>query len=273
MKTDVLYKSSANRIKTMFVSDMKMKFAMLLSKIRKFFLSDTNMDLKVILLKYKLKRLEGQSHVADTKKIELEKLLSDFQYRHNMELGELLLEILKLRIQLFQADQSKQEDAKNDEEQFREQVLADRKRQKHAITKDEQKELKKKFRKATVLCHPDKVDEKYSAEASEIFISLKDAYDANNLKKVADILFNLEKGNYFKPKSETVSEAKLLIAQIIKLRVQIKSMEKDVVQIKKSFDYKKIIAIADWDEYFKNMKTKLEAELKEMKMQLLFEER
>lgn len=227
-----------------------------------------NIDLKIIFLRYRLKKLEKQFHGADTRKIELEKLLSDFQYRHTMELGDLLLELLKVRTQVFRLDESEYEKAKMDEQQFRERVLADQKRQKQQITKDEQKELKKKFRKASVLCHPDKVDEKYSAEAKEIFITLKKAYDSNNRKKVADILFNLEKGNYFKPKSQTVSEKKLLIAQIIKLRDQIKSAEKDIVLIRKSFEYKKIIAIADWDEYFRNLKTKLEAELEEMKAQL-----
>jgi hypothetical protein len=165
-----------------------------------------------------------------------------------MELGDLLLELLKVRTQVFRLDESEYEKAKMDEQQFRERVLADQKRQKQQITKDEQKELKKKFRKASVLCHPDKVDEKYSAEAKEIFITLKKAYDSNNRKKVADILFNLEKGNYFKPKSQTVSEKKLLIAQIIKLRAQIKSAEKDIVLIRKSFEYKKIIALGGMNE-------------------------
>jgi len=228
-------------------------------------------DIKVIGLKYKLKRLEKRFHIADNKKMELEKLLSDFHYRHSIELGDLLLEILKVRTLLYPLDGSAYEDAKKEEERFREQLLADRAQQKHQITKDEKAELKKKFRKATILCHPDKVDEKYSVEAKDVFISLKNAYDSNDLKKVTDILLNLEKGNYFKPKSQTVSEKKKLMAEIVKLSIQIKSTENEIVLIKKSFEYKMIIAIANWDEYFRNKKAKLETELAEMKKQLLFE--
>lgn len=224
--------------------------------------------LQIIVLKFRLKRLEKRFHRVDNEKIEMEKLLSDFQYRHTMELGDLLLEILKVRTLLFQSDKSKQEDAKKYEEQFRQQLLADKKQQKLQLNKEEQKELKKKFRKATTLCHPDKVDEKYSEEAKEVFIKLKSAYDSNNLKKVAAILFNLEKGNYFKPKSQTISEKELLMTEIKKLRNRIKSIGKDIVLIKKSYEYKKIIGIVDWDEYFRSMKKKLEAELEEMKTQL-----
>ena len=273
MKTDVIYEDSGNYFKTRLGSAMNVKFSILFIRIEKFFSGKEGLDWKAIVLKFKLKRLEKSIRIADNKKIELDKLLSEFHYRHSVELGDLLLEILKVRTLLFPLGDSGYEDAKKEEERFREQLLADRAQQKHQITKDEKVELKKKFRKATVLCHPDKVDEKYSVEAKEIFISLKSAYDSNDLKKVSSILFNLEKGNYFKPKSQTVSEKEKLISEIAKLRIRIKSTEKDIELIKKSFEYKMIIAIANWDEYFRNMKTKLETELAEMKAQLVFEKR
>ncbi len=268
MKIDATYQNTAGYNKTKFGPVMKMKFAEFLLRIQKSFFPRRGIDLETMVLKHRLKKLEKQLHAVDSKKIELEKLLSDFHHRHTMELGDLLLEILKLRTLLFPLDDSRYEEAKRYEERFREQLLADRKQQKQQITKDEKAELKKKFRKATVLCHPDKVDKKFSAEANEIFILLKEAYDSNNLKKVTDILFNLEKGNYFKPKSETVSERELLIAEIKKLMGRVKSIENDIARIKKSFEYKRIIAIDDWDEYFRAMKAKLEAELAEMKVQL-----
>lgn len=45
-------------------------------------------------------------------------------------------------------------------------------------------------------------------------------------------------------------------------------MEKDIIQIKKSYEYKKIEAINNWDLYFKEMKIKLMTELEEMTRQL-----
>ncbi|HAT77354.1 MAG TPA: molecular chaperone DnaJ, partial [Flavobacterium sp.] len=44
-----------------------------------------------------IKILESQINAFDNEKTELEKVLSDFQHRHTLELGEIILEILKLR--------------------------------------------------------------------------------------------------------------------------------------------------------------------------------
>ncbi|WPC10980.1 hypothetical protein LEQ04_09980 [Riemerella anatipestifer] len=48
--------------------------------------------------------------------------------------------------------------------------------------------MKKEFRKATVLCHADKVADEFKDAAQRIFIDLKEAYDTNDLKKVSEIL-------------------------------------------------------------------------------------
>lgn len=228
----------------------------------------SNLSREIIVLKLKLKTLENRLISVNNEKIELEKLLADFQCRHSKELGDILLDILRIRMLIFQFDKSKFDEAEKDERQFREQVQADRKQQKHRLTDDEKKELKKKFRKASIFCHPDKVNDKFKESAQEIFIRLKKAYDSNDLKKVAEILSNLEKGSYFESKSNIVSKKEQLKAEITNLRNRIKSQKTKILWIKKGKDYKTVIAINDWDAYFRNMKAKLERELKEMKKQI-----
>jgi len=130
------------------------------------------------------------------------------------------------------------------------------------------KELKKKFRKATFLCHPDKVSDEFKDVAQKIFIELKAAYDANDLKRVTEILDDLEKGNYFKTRSETVNEKYKLKAAIAKLKEQIKTLETEIVVIKESETFKTIISIDDWDEYFKLTKERLKKELKSLQLEI-----
>ncbi len=247
-------------------------FSATIAKIQKLVLPKrgalSNTGPEITGLKQELKILEDQLHTTDNEKIELEKLLSDFQYRHSSELGAILLEILRLRMILYRVDQTKYEDAKRDEEKYREQVHLDRKKLKLQLNDEEKKELKKKFRKATLLCHPDKVSEKLKNAAQGMFIRLKKAYDLNDLKQVSEILAYLEKGNYFKSNSDTVLEKELLIAEIKKLRTHIKTLENEIISIKNSNTYKTIIAIDDWDVYFRNMKAKLERELEEIKKQI-----
>jgi predicted amino acid-binding ACT domain protein len=88
------------------------------------------------------------------------------------------------------------------------------------------------------------------------------------LKKVSEILEELEKGNYFKTKSETVQEKDLLKAAIAKLKRQIKILETDIITIKESGTFKTIINIEDWDDYFNRTKEKLQRELEELQLEI-----
>lgn len=247
-------------------------FSIILAKIQEFLIPKQGIlagaGTEVAGLKKELKILETLLYSVDNEKVELEKILSDFQYRHSYELGSILLEILRLRMILFRVDQAKYEEAQRDEKRYREQVRLARKKPKFQLNTEEKKELKKKFRKATLLCHPDKVSEKLKDEAQGMFITLKKAYDLNDLNKVSEILTQLEKGNYFKSNSDYVSEKELLIVEIKKLRIRLKIRERKIISIKNSSTYKKIIAIDDWDVYFKDMRAKLETELEEIKKQV-----
>jgi chemotaxis protein histidine kinase CheA len=165
----------------------------------------------------------------------------------------------------FKTDEAKYEEAKNDEQHYRERLNTEKKKEIYELTQEEKTELKKKFRKATFLCHPDKVSNEFREAAQRIFIELKDAYDANDLKKVTEILNELENGVTFKFKSETVSEKDMLKIAISKLSRQIKVVENLISSIKKSETYKTVQSIVDWDMYFNKTKEMLQRELAELK--------
>ncbi|MCB9365335.1 MAG: DUF1669 domain-containing protein [Flavobacteriales bacterium] len=248
------------------------EFASAIIKIQNFISKNQQLsiwsDPEIAALKLEIKNLENQLNGYDNEKIELEKLLSEFQYRHTIELGEIILEILRLRKLKFKEDNTKYKEAENDERQYREEVNNEKKKEIFELTDDQKTELKKKFRKATVLCHPDKVSDEFKEAAQKIFIELKQAYDANDLKKVSEILEELEKGNFFKAKSETILEKDLLKATIAKLHRRIKILETDIITIKESKTFKTIIDIEDWDEYFKKIKEKLQSEFEELSQEI-----
>ena len=58
-------------------------------------------DPEVAGIKLEIKILESQINAFDNEKTELEKVLSDFQHRHTLELGEIILEILKSSIDKY----------------------------------------------------------------------------------------------------------------------------------------------------------------------------
>lgn len=186
-------------------------------------------------------------------------------------MGAIILDILKLRKLKYKGDKTKFEEAQNDEQQYREQVDAESEKQIFELDKEQKAALKKIFRQATVLCHPDKVSDEFKDDAQAIFIALKQAYDANDTKQVSAILQDLEKGNYFKSRSETVSEKDLIKAAIAKLSKQIKQLETDIIEIKESETYKIVSEIEDWDKYFTEVKEQLQTELESMQLELQIE--
>ena len=221
-------------------------------------------DPEIIALNLEIKNLENQLNSYDNERIELEKLLAEFQYRHSLELGKIILEILSLRKIKFKADKHKYEEADQDEKQYQEQFDSDKEKKIYELNDQQKVEIKKKFRKATVMCHPDKVSDEFQVDAHKTFIELKQAYDSNDLKKVAEILEDLERGNYFKSKSETVTEKDLLRLAITKLRHQIKIIEDQITFIKQSETFITISNIEDWEDYFKSTKEKLQEELENL---------
>ena len=248
----------------------KEEFAFAIIKIQNFINQNQQLaiwdDPEIAALRLEVKVLENQLNGYENEKIELEKLLSDFHHRHTIELGDIILEILKLRKLKFKEDKEKQQEAEEDYRQYNEQITEEKGKFKYDITDEEKLELKRKFRKASFMCHPDKVADEFKDAAQKIFVDLKAAYEANDLNKVTEILNNLEKGNFFKAVSDTISQKAKLMAASAKLRIQIKILENEITSIKQSETYKTISEIDDWDAYFKKTKKLLVQELQELKL-------
>ena len=222
-------------------------------------------DPEVDALKLEIKTLENKLNAFDNEKIELEKLLINFQHKHTLVLGDTILEILKLKKLKHKLNKEKFEEYENDEKQYKDSIADEKNKKVFEITEEEKLELKKNFRKATILCHPDKVSDEYKAAAQSSFAELKAAYGAHDIARVLEIVKDLEQGNYFKSRSETINKKDLLKVAIAKLKMQIKSLEKEIIEIKDSDSFKQISTIDDWDIYFKNTKELLQKELTDLK--------
>lgn len=251
------------------------EFASAINKIQNFISKNQQLsiwtDPEIAALKLEIKNLENQLNGYGNEKIELEKLLSEFQHRHTIELGDIILDILKLRKLKFKSDKTKYEEAENDERQYREQVDTEKEKEIYELTDEQKLELKKKFRKATVLCHPDKFANEpieIQKQAEEIFKELNEANSKNDLQKVSEILANLEKGILSTRKGDKLTDKDKLRETVNRLRVKAKILETDIITIKQSETFKTIINIDDWDVYFNRTKEKLQRELEELNQEI-----
>lgn len=226
-------------------------------------------DPEIFTLKLEVRILENKLNAFSNEKVDIEKVIADFHHSYSMEVGDIILEILNLRKLKYANDKNKQKEVEEHFNEFKEEFENEKNKTVFELSEDEKLELKKKFRKATFLCHPDKVSDDFKELANSMFIELKKANDENNLKKVDEILSELEKGNFFKPKSETISEKDKLKAYYSKLNIQVKQIEEEIFKLINSETYQLIISIQDWSDYFSELKIKLENELKALKSEMI----
>ncbi|QLB21571.1 molecular chaperone DnaJ [Vespertiliibacter pulmonis] len=197
-------------------------------------------DVEISALKLEIRHLEHQLNAYDDEKTELERTLSQFQHRHSKELGSRISRLLHLRKLKFKFinDEAQFSEAEQDEREYNEQLAEENQKHIFELTETEKKELKRSYKKASILCHPDKVSDEMKEMAAETFNRLKQAYEENDLAKVNEILSELEQGNFFKSRADTLNEKDKLKIAIQKLKTKISQLEAEIFAIKEAKNIK-----------------------------------
>jgi myosin heavy subunit len=162
------------------------------------------------------------------------------------------------------------EETKQEYEEFKQEHKQSQQKAKdtHNLNEEEKKELKKLWRKASKLCHPDIVADEYKAQATEIMQQLNDAYSKKDLSKVKEILNSLENGIAFDVASDTIDDKEVLKAKIEELRKDIAIIEQEIETIQEDETYQIINSTDDLDEYFDEVKEYLENQYKDLENEL-----
>ncbi|MDR2087423.1 MAG: hypothetical protein LBP72_09670 [Dysgonamonadaceae bacterium] len=224
-------------------------------------------DSEIAAMRLEIKALGLQISSLEDEKNEIEKLLFAFTNRYALELGELMRKILFIKKEKLKEEakheKAKEQEAKEaeaDYEDFNQSYEKNKGEHINELTEEQQADLKKKYRKATKLCHPDVVNELQKEQAKVVFQNLKNAYDKNDIQTVTQILSELEKG-IFSDKTSEINKKQELIAIIHQLRIKRDELEQELTELKKSAVYTTICEISDWDKYFSEKKARLQEEL------------
>ena len=234
-------------------------------------------DPEIPALQLEIRSLEYQISSLEDEKTDITKNIRSFELKYNEELGNIINQILHFRkiiaeklAKEFKEDKQKQEEyqeAKLDYEDFSksyQEKLSEPKP--FELDFDKQNELKKNYRKASKLCHPDKVTEEQKELATKVFTELKNAYDQNDLEKVNQILASLEKG-VFKSQGETINEKDKLTIIRESLIHKRNELEEILQLIKNTDAFSKIKIIDNWEEYFITTKKEFEKILEELEIE------
>jgi hypothetical protein len=181
-----------------------------------------------------------------------------------LRLGYLIEAILKSRAAVFDNKFSvESQQAELEYEEFIRDYQQQLEDPPQLLDEDEKQQLKVAYRKASRLCHPDKLAEESKARGEEYFKALNEAYRHQDLDRVLRILMELEaETNSLVAVSDKINDSVILQKQIESLRKQIITLEAEVKSLKENEIFQRIQSITDMEGYFSNLEIELKAELK-----------
>ncbi|NBK98326.1 MAG: hypothetical protein EOM50_09935 [Erysipelotrichia bacterium] len=133
------------------------------------------------------------------------------------------------------------------------------------LNENEKVELKKLYKKAARLCHPDIVPDELKEKAHKLMQELNHAYSKKDLKNVQKILASLESGSGFELTSDSIADKELLKEKIKEYKNNIAQTESEIETIKEDDTYQTILELDDWDAYFEALKSELQKEIQRLK--------
>jgi hypothetical protein len=234
-------------------------------------------------LKIELRMFEFRVVALSGEKDDLEKQISDFHQKTNLNLGELTARYLKLQAALKQklaeameAEPSKKEQTRTEAKQAKEEYEEYQKgvedfRQQPLppeLSDTDQKQLKGLFKKASQLCHPDKVSDDQREIATKRFIQLKAAYDQNDLEAVRMIHDDLINNRPYTDNADTMSDSQLMKQEIKRLKSTSDSLLVEILALKTQLSDLGIDGIVDWGEYFTSQKQSLMDAIERLEIEL-----
>jgi hypothetical protein len=232
-------------------------------------------DQEIAELQLSIKLLEYQLVAVDNEIVEYEKRITDFNRLLQLNLGAILKEIYEAKLKYLELCKSQKqylesnsdinsefEKTQSQYEDFKKQS-AEAQSNRIELNEAEKSEIKKLYREAVMLCHPDKfahASDEVKKRAEQVFKSLVHANENNDIATVRKLLDKLKKGVL--DAEIVVSDNKELL--IIELN---EKREKYNLKIQKLIDLENSDLIVllnsneDINQYFKTLKLKLHSEL------------
>ena len=155
------------------------------------------------------------------------------------------------------------EEVKKDSDEFHKEYEEIKKEERVEINEQERAELKKLYRKASRLCHPDLVSDEI--KATEMMQTLNNAYAKQDINAVREILISLENGMGFDMASDTIQDKTLLKEKIVEVREMINENEEEIERIKEDEIMKILSEYEDIEVYFDKVEEQLKGEYERLK--------
>lgn len=234
-------------------------------------------------LLFEIKIVKYQIIAVEYEKKDIEQILFEYDRLYNAILGEVVKQYLFTKKQWAKINAAKQpksqinqeayQEAESDYENFNNTYEETKTQTKNfkEISKEDKALLKKLYREACVLCHPDKFDnepEKY-VKAASIFKELNEANRNQDIESVKTILQHLKNGYFdFENTNKQRNSIVELKAELLNLQQKLKLLLFEIDEIKEGKAYQITSEQVDLHNYFKTLKVEIETETANLKAKL-----
>ena len=203
--------------------------------------------------------------------VEMEGTQNRFQREKLQHLGPKVEELLQLRCKSLGRDAAARqsqayETATREYTRFSESFKVARERPSVSeLSEDAHEELKRLYKKGSLLCHPDRVPEEYKTRATEKFQQLSTAYREADLEGVREILDRINQEGFGASSSESSVDHAVAALALIRLREAISTKAHEVWEIFSSEEWHKVEEYDDWNSYFEEEQRRLDEEIDKIK--------
>ncbi|MFP2421627.1 DNA repair protein [Pseudescherichia vulneris] len=227
-------------------------------------------DPRIAAHKLELKTLEAErQELLDRRSARIQRL-DEFNDLYMTRLGPLMTEILRLRKVLAEKilrrqlregsrsepiaeESARQADAASQDYESYRQSHQEAQRHQEAqqrLAESDRQELKKLWRQASKLCHPDLVDDELKAEATTLMVRLNQARQQGDLSTVRTILARLMKGQQPMMASERLNSLERLRERVAEIRQQISALKLELTGLEKEGAWQLVTTLRDQEGYF-----------------------
>lgn len=182
--------------------------------------------------------------------------------QQNALISSLLAEAQELEQGLTREDEparQARDEARQEYEEYQEQQHDAEKRFgfEQKMSADERSELKRLWRQASKLCHPDLVDEGFKDEAHAMMVELNQARQRGDLVAIRSILTRLQKGLEPLMASDRLNDLQRLRQRILEVKQHIASLIEELNALEKEESWQLVSTLTDQESYFRQQEKAL----------------
>lgn len=243
-------------------------------------------DPQISASKLELKTLEAElQDLVDRRNARIQRL-DDFNDLYMTRLGPLMTEILRLRKVLAERmlrrqlregsrsepvaeESARKADADYESYRQRHQEAQQHQAAQQRLAEFERQELKRLWRQASKLCHPDLVDDTLKAEANTLMVRLNQARQRGDLATVRTILARLMQGQQPEMASARLNELAPLRQRINEIRRQIQALHLELSGLEKEGAWQLVTTLRDPEGYFQQQEKAMGNTIRTLEKQIV----